>query len=77
MSKTIIVASFKVGDNVYKVSFPYNMTFNQWHNISEIDYNILIDHIGEQIKLYKSSHKIIEPTEPDSMEFAPHFYGID
>lgn len=77
MSKTVIIVFFKVGDDEYKISLPYNMSFRQWDNIGEADYNILVDYISEQINLYKKAHKIIDPIEPDSIEFAPHFYGVD
>lgn len=74
MSETIIGVSFNAGEKEYGFTFQYNITSQQWIGISKTDYDILVSHIDEQIKLYKKEKRIIEPTEPGSMEFAPHFY---
>lgn len=73
MNKTIIGVSFKTSDKEYEFSFMDNMTEQQWSEISKIDYELLLSRIGEQIKIYKKSNHIFEPTEPKSMKFAPHF----
>lgn len=73
MSETIIGVSFNAGEKKYEFTFQYNITSQQWIGISRTDYDILVSHIGEQIKLYKKANHIIEPTEPESMKFAPHF----
>lgn len=74
MSETIIGVSFNAGEKKYRFTFQYNITSQQWIGISSTDYDILVSYIGEQIKLYKKANHIIEPTEPGSIEFAPHFY---
>lgn len=77
MNQTFIGVSFKAGNKDYTFQFPYNMSETQWSNITPTEYKILVDHIGEQIKMYKKDNRIIEPTELESMEFAPHFPLID
>lgn len=77
MNQIFIGVSFKAGNKEYAFQFPYNMSETQWSNITPNEYEILVSHIGEQIKTYKKDNRIIEHTDAESMKFAPHFPLID
>lgn len=77
MNQTFIGVSFKAGEKEYGFNFQYNMSETQWSKISSTEYEILLSHIDEQIKIYKENNHIIEQTVPKSINFSPHFPLID
>jgi hypothetical protein len=77
MNQTFIGVSFKAGEKEYGFNFQYNMSETQWSKMSLTEHEILLSHIGEQIKKYKEDNHITEDTVPNSMIFTPHFPLID